>query len=307
MKPTSLLRWYPRAWRERYGEELLALIHDTLDEGRPTWRLRLSVAWGGVRERGHQAGHVVSAAVKPPAGPERWAPMLVAGLIAADLPASLKEAASRTRGWPATAAFDAVLAAVALTGAVVLVGGLVALPTLVRFLRAGGWPKIRRRVAWAAGVTVIAGGGLAALASTPAAVASGSVSFTQLDAPWAYLIGFFATGLALAAAIGLWAIAATVTARHLTLAPRVRAAQLVLGAVAPAAVTGTLITLSFWWSATQTPFDLVWVVLVLVPAIISAWQRIPRAARQGKRLRAAASGAVIVNPSAAREHGRHRG
>jgi hypothetical protein len=54
MKPARLLRWYPRAWRERYGEELLALIQDTLDEGRPTWRLRFSVAWGGLRERGHQ-------------------------------------------------------------------------------------------------------------------------------------------------------------------------------------------------------------------------------------------------------------
>jgi hypothetical protein len=25
-----LLRWYPRAWRERYGEEFLALVEDTL-------------------------------------------------------------------------------------------------------------------------------------------------------------------------------------------------------------------------------------------------------------------------------------
>jgi hypothetical protein len=306
MKPASLLRWYPRAWRERYGEELLALIQDTLDQGRPTWRLRLSVTWGGLRERGHQAGHVVSAAVKPLAGPDRWLPMLVAGLIAADLPESFKEAPSRTRGWPATAAFDAVLAAVALTGAVVLAGGLVALPALVRFLRAGGWPKIGHQVAWAAGVTVVAGGGLAAVASAPAAVASGSVSSGQLDAPLAYLAGFFATGLALAAAIGLWAIAAIVTARHLTLAPGVRAAQLMLAAVAPIAVTGTLITLNFWWSASQSPWYLVWVVFLLVPASISAWQRIPRAVRQGRRLRAAASGATIVNPSARREHGRHR-
>lgn len=35
MKPASLLRWYPRAWRERYGEEMLALIQDDLEEGRP--------------------------------------------------------------------------------------------------------------------------------------------------------------------------------------------------------------------------------------------------------------------------------
>ena len=48
MKPASLLRWYPRAWRDRYGEELLALIQDTLDEGHPAWRLRLGVARGGL-------------------------------------------------------------------------------------------------------------------------------------------------------------------------------------------------------------------------------------------------------------------
>jgi hypothetical protein len=68
MKPANLLRWYPRAWRERYGEELLALVQDTLDEGRPTWRLRLGVVGGGLRERGHQAARAGAAAVKWQAG-----------------------------------------------------------------------------------------------------------------------------------------------------------------------------------------------------------------------------------------------
>ena len=52
MRPARLLRWYPRAWRERYGEELLALIQDTLDEGRPTWRLRLGVVRGNILGKG---------------------------------------------------------------------------------------------------------------------------------------------------------------------------------------------------------------------------------------------------------------
>ncbi|MGH3150627.1 MAG: hypothetical protein ACRDOB_07850 [Streptosporangiaceae bacterium] len=107
-------------------------------------------------------------------------------------------------------------------------------------------------------------------------MASASISFPQLDGPWAYLVGFFATGL-------------------------------MLGAVAPIAVTGTVITLNLWWSATQSPLWLVWAVLLLGSASISAWQRIPRAVRQGRRLRAAASGATSVNPSAQRAHGRHRG
>ena len=60
MKPADpdaakLLRWYPRAWRERYGEEFLAMVEDSLDGERPGRRFRLSVAWAGLRERGHRA------------------------------------------------------------------------------------------------------------------------------------------------------------------------------------------------------------------------------------------------------------
>jgi hypothetical protein len=46
-----LLRWYPRAWRDRYGKEFLAMVEDTLDGGRPGWRLRLGVIRAGLRER----------------------------------------------------------------------------------------------------------------------------------------------------------------------------------------------------------------------------------------------------------------
>ncbi len=217
------------------------------------------------------------------------------------LPENLSESPSPARGWHAAAAFDAMLAAVALTGAVVVAGGLAALPALVRFLRAGGWSKIRRRVAWAAAATVAAGGGLASLV-----LVVGSRSTAQLDASWVYLVGWLATGLATAVAIGLWAAAAAATARHLALGPRVRAVQLVLGAVGASLVTVVLVTLNLWWSATQSAVWLVAVPVFLVSGSVDAWQRIPRAVRRGRRLRAAASGASIVNPSAQRTHGRHR-
>ena len=301
MKPANLLRWYPRAWRERYGEELLALVQDTLDEGRPTWRLRLGVVRGGLRERGHQAARAGAAAVKWQAGPGLGGLMFVAGAIIALLPENLSESPPPARGWQAVAAFDAVLAAVALTGAVVLASGLAALPALVRFLRAGGWPKIRRRVAWAGGATVVAGGALGGLV-----LVSGSRSPAQLDASWAYVAGFLATGLAIAVAIGSWAIAATAMARHLTLVARVRAVQLVLGAVAPIMVTVMLATLDLWWSVTQAPGWLAAGLVLLALASVNAWQRVPRAVRRGRRLRAAASGRATINPSAQRTHGRHR-
>ncbi len=77
----QLLRWYPRAWRERYGEEFLAMVEDTLDGRPPGWRLRLAVAGYGLRERGHQARRV-GCRVLPPALPGA----LLAGGLAA-LPA----------------------------------------------------------------------------------------------------------------------------------------------------------------------------------------------------------------------------
>jgi hypothetical protein len=43
----TLLRLYPRAWRERYGEELLALI----DDAGLTWRIVADVIAGATVER----------------------------------------------------------------------------------------------------------------------------------------------------------------------------------------------------------------------------------------------------------------
>jgi hypothetical protein len=161
MKPAHLLRWYPRAWRERYGEELLALIQDTLDEGRPTWRLRLGVIGGGLRERVHQAVRAGTAAAKRAS--TGWLLTVVVGLNLGNLPWNFKAPLPPAREWQKTAAFDALVGAFAVTGVVLLASGLVAAPAFIAFLREGGWPKIRRRVAWAAGATAAAGGGLAGL------------------------------------------------------------------------------------------------------------------------------------------------
>ena len=297
MKPAHLLRWYPRAWRERYGEELLVLIQDSLQEGPSAWRLPLSVIWGGLRERGRQARHAATASFKA-AWSDKGSAILLAGLICGFGLDSLTTASSAARPWQAVA-LDALLAAVALTGALVLADGLVALPALVRFLRAGGWPKIRHRVGWAAGVTAVAVGGLV--------FGWGSDWQAQRNVSWAILAGLLVTALTTMGAIGLWSATATATARHLTLAPRVRAAQLMLGAVLPTAVSAMIATSALWWSATHPSVTLLVLGLVnLAMTIVITPMRIGRAARQGRRLRPAASGATITNPSAHRTHGRHR-
>jgi hypothetical protein len=282
MRPARLLRWYPRAWRERYGEELLALIQDTLDDGRPTWRLRLGVAWGGLRERRHQ---VMNLGKARPMLVSRWATIFLAGSILANLPQEFKTSPPPARAGQSTAALDALAAITMFTCAVVLVGGLAALPAVVRFLRAGGWPKIRRPVAWAAGATIPAAGGLAYLS-----LALRSHFPAQQNVPLAYLLGLIATTPTVAVAVGLWAFAVAATARHLKLTPRVRAVELMVDLVTSTAVMVAVSAQSILTSANQA--SPVWLVLgigLLVIVSITAPRRIGLAVRQGRRIRTRAA------------------
>ena len=44
----KLMRWYPPAWRDRYGEEMTALLGDLHGMSRMSLRSRLSVAKAGL-------------------------------------------------------------------------------------------------------------------------------------------------------------------------------------------------------------------------------------------------------------------
>jgi hypothetical protein len=48
---SRVLRWYPAAWRRRYGDELIAMLDDTYGEGHLGLRVRMSLLRSGVRER----------------------------------------------------------------------------------------------------------------------------------------------------------------------------------------------------------------------------------------------------------------
>jgi hypothetical protein len=47
----QVLRWYPLAWRRRYGEELVALLDDTYGEGPLPTRCRVSLFCSAITER----------------------------------------------------------------------------------------------------------------------------------------------------------------------------------------------------------------------------------------------------------------
>lgn len=53
-----LLRWYPRAWRERYGDEFEAVLSSSLGDGKGSFRLSLNVAREGMVARAESLGFV---------------------------------------------------------------------------------------------------------------------------------------------------------------------------------------------------------------------------------------------------------
>jgi len=277
-----MLRWYPRAWRERYGKEFLAMVEDSLDGRRPTWRLRVSVAWAGLRERGHQT-RLTSQKALLRSLTRGWLTFQVAGYLIAVLPSEFKASPPPARQWQATAALGVLTAIAAFTGVALLAGSVAAAPAFVRYLQAGGWPKVRRRIAWAAGATVAAGGALAGLV-----LASLSESFSQLNGSPTYLAGVLATSLALVVALWLWTSVITTAAKRLDLAPRVRKAEKILGMVATFAVSVVISVNVIWYSAIQSSvFQLLLGLTALAATALAAATKIRLAARSGRRLRSA--------------------
>jgi hypothetical protein len=270
-----LLRWYPRAWRVRYGDEFVATVEDVLDGGTPTLRLRLSVAWAGLRERGHLVKREANVTTWALAGP-------IVALIFADLPLSLRTPLPPARVWLATSALDAELGFAALGGAAILASALLAAPVFGQFLRAGGWPRIRRRVGWAAAATVaVAAGG--ALAWT--VLASGAETFDRLNASGDYFLGIAGTALLLAVAFGLWTRTAISTARHLGLSRRIRAAEKVLVAVGGAALYTVMSAGLCFNAAIQPAVPALLLCIAGIPAFaLSATVNLRRAVRKGRRL-----------------------
>ncbi len=246
-----LLRWYPKAWRERYGEELAALIEDTYPDGRLPPRCRLALLRSGLTERLRSGGLLGTAS--PAAGARAgsllvlwaWAVFGVAGAGFANLADGWYRAVpARARALPATG-YGLVYVAAAAGGALVLLAGCVCAPAVAGFLRRGGWPQVRRRVLAAAAVTAV----------TVAAVAVMVAWAHRLDtqdrngALWTYSAYADLVALLITATIAAWTAAAGAAARRIEFPAEVlhRCAELAV------ALTGAMTVITggtgLWWAA----------------------------------------------------------
>jgi len=273
----KLLRWYPRAWRERYGDEFLAMVEDTLDGRRPGWRLRLGAARAGLREQ----YHVLSGSARQ-RFMNRWGMFVMAGCL---LVGSVDEFGhpSATGTWPAVAAMTALAALAVVTGAAIVAAVAIARRSLVRFLRAGGWPKVRRRIIWAVAATATVACVLTWLAVLRTSMAPGQLSTSR-----AYGNVLSVVTVLCVAAIGLWAMAARAVTEHLDLEPRIQAAETLLGAVISTGVLTMVPVEIVWFGITRSSvFWLAFGLPLLASSIAAAPKALRRAWHRARRQRAA--------------------
>jgi hypothetical protein len=246
----AMLRWYPAAWRQRYGEELVVLMEDS--ERPLTLKVKLSLVRAGLREHLHEtglAGGQHPATERARAGSLlvlcAWTAFVLAGASFSKASEHFAQALPVSSGAVPGGAFDIVAVVGSIGATLVALGAIAALPSFVQFLRAGGWASIRRHVIRANVLTTVTVGAVFSLSSWAHHLNEfqrngGDGLYSGAIAVWALLV---------AGTLAQWTVVGVVVARKLDLTRRVLRTEAILGvAVAGAMVIITAAT-ALWWGA----------------------------------------------------------
>ncbi len=249
---SRLLRLYPRDWRARYGEELQALIVDMSSGRRVPWRVRADVAGAGGRERLRATGlggGDGSSSDRARGGVSlvlwAWALFMVAGLLIQKASEHWQDVLSTRGHATATVAFDALGSLAVVGGLLVLAGIALTVPALLRFLRGGGLPRIRR-------IVLVAGALTLALALATGGVVLWAHGLSARDRNGhdiAYAIGVLAWALLGTATLAAWTTAATRTAACLDLRPELLRLEARLAVAVSTAMVAMTAATAVWWVA----------------------------------------------------------
>ena len=302
------LRWYPPSWRARYGEELSALLDEEF-EGRLPVSAQLNLVANGLRQRARQSGLVgdaVSSADGIRSGAllvlASWTAFVVAGASFAKFSEHFDQALPRSSGSHRVAlnAFTALQVAAGAAGFLVLLGAVLAVPALVRYLRATGLSALRGhlvRALVATTLTVAATVAVVTWAHQLTAIQrnSGLHWYGAVFVLWAVLV---------AITLALWTAVAIALGRRLELSAAVLKTEALLSAVVAGAMAAMLGATAVWWAAMAegapgflraspagapgSSWDIVLVttVLLMVLATIAASLGVAREVRTWSRMQA---------------------
>jgi len=246
----AMLRWYPSAWRERYGEELVVLLED--QDQPPSLRVKLSLVRGGLRERLHESG--LAGTQRPPDERARtgallvlcaWTAFVLAGASFSKASEHFAQALPVSSRAAPRGAFDTVAALGLIGGTLVALGAIAAIPAFVQFVRAGGWSLIRRHVFRAIILSAVTACGV-----VPLSVWAHHLNELQRNGgDGLYSASFIAWALLVAGTLAQWTAAGVVAARRIDFTRRI----LRLEARLSVAVTGTMVVATaataLWWAA----------------------------------------------------------
>jgi hypothetical protein len=257
----ALLRFYPPAWRARYGAELENLILASRADGEPAWRTGLDVIAAGSRERLRHWG--LGRGDEPENDRTRgglllvlasWALLTIGGAGVQKFSEHWQsQTPSSQRPIPA-AAFEVLVIAGAVGCLLVAVAILLASPRLLAFLRSGGWQSVRRAARRATLMTIVTLGATAGLVIWAHQLAGPE----RNGADFAYSLAFLLWGATGAATLLCWSALTLACAGRIELSGRLLRAEAGLGVgVACSAITATAAA-GVWWGALAA--DAPWVL-----------------------------------------------
>ena len=235
------LRWYPRQWRARYGDELAALLDEEYGDRLPA-SARFGLVSGGLRQRARASGlggDSVPAPERVRAGAllvlAAWIAFVVAGANFAKFSEHFDEAlphSMETHRLP-DLAFLVLQTTAGVASVLVVTGALLALPAFVQFLRADGWPLLRRHLLRALGATA-----LTVVITVPLLLWAHRLTSQQRNGGmhW-YGALYLLWAVFIVLTLTLWTVVAIAAARRVHLSKRILTAESVL-AVAVAARNG---------------------------------------------------------------------
>jgi hypothetical protein len=271
----SMLRWYPARWRGRYGDEFTAMIEDDLGGRAPSVCYRWAIARSGLSERARDAGLLGNSV--PPAERVRGAALtvlcafalfVIPGVAFSKISEHWDQSTPPGSRHLAAVSFNTLTALEVACPLLVVFAAVALLPTFTHFIRRGGWPDIRRRVRWAASVTL-----------ATVVLGTGFVLWAQHltrqqrnDGFGWYQLMFVVIGILFAATTFTWAAAAVAVTRRLDVGlAKLKALSILAVAVAICMPVMTIAAAVWWWSmATSAPWFLAGTPVGSAPSPLTA-------------------------------------
>jgi hypothetical protein len=260
---SRLLRWYPAPWRDRYGDEMVALMSDDLEGRSPSFGYRLRVMGAGVRERARRAGVAgadASAAERTRSGSlivlVAWSAFVLAGAGFAKESEHFVNALHPNARVLPQMAYDVVVALGCLGTGLVLAGALIAVPSFGRYLRNGGWSSMRRRLVVALSLTVAT-----TVAIVPLAAWAHRLNVVQRNGGLAVYSGaFLGWAVLVVATLVAWTVVAVAAARRTQLSARVLKVESSFAVLLAGVMAALTVATGVWWwaMATRAPWYMHW-------------------------------------------------